>query len=93
MNVSIETYGNYTNKNYGTNCMRVQLGSFSVWFSYYTPVAFYAGSGRIVRENDWGPTTGRHLNMIDNGDKASRVPGDKWEELFRAACERHSITV
>ena len=44
-----------------------------MWFSYKTLVAFHTlETGTVCRENDWGPTTGRHLNYVQP-DKARRV--------------------
>jgi hypothetical protein len=55
-------------------------GGFRVWYSYRTPVAFQVNAEPIlVRENDWGPTTGKHLNSIDGGDKSTRIPGAEFE--------------
>lgn len=57
----------------------VEIGPIKIWFSYDTPVAFRIGNGEtVVRSNAWGPTTGRHLNAIDGGDRESRIPGDEF---------------
>lgn len=65
------------------NAMRVDLPEVTVWFSYRTPVAFQArGFERVVRENDWGPTTGKHLNAIDGGNKKSRVNAQEFQRLW-----------
>jgi len=51
------------------------------WFSYRTLVAFQAWSGSsklVVRRNEWGNTTGRHLNAIDEGRKGERLSGDEF---------------
>ena len=82
---SIETYGKYGNGNYGVHCMRVTVGPLSVSYSYTTPVAFAIGGRRFVRENSWGPTTGRHLNAIDGGDKPTRLDS----AAFEAAWNEH----
>jgi hypothetical protein len=67
------------------NSACVTIGSLTVWFSYETPIAFQVdGDKRFVRQNEWGPTTGKHLNAIDNGDKAGRIPGQYFEELLRS---------
>jgi hypothetical protein len=66
----------------------VTIEDVTVWFSYRTPVAFMApGWGRVVRENEWGPTTGRHLNYIDDGYKALRVDGQSFQTLIREALD------
>lgn len=60
------------------NFCRVQVGKITIYFSYdRTPIAFHHPStGTVVRENDWGPTTGKHLNYVDNGRQDDRVSGD-----------------
>lgn len=56
------------------NALRFIVGERSFWFSYSTLVAFYSPkTGKVVHQNDWSRTTGKHLNAIDRGDKASRV--------------------
>lgn len=56
----------------------VTIGDLSVWFSYETPVAFRSGLDPIVvRENDWGPTTGKHINLV-HVDHSARIPGDEF---------------
>lgn len=71
---------------YSGNYARVTVGNLTVWFSYVTPVAFQVGGhSPVVRHNSWGPTTGKHLNRIDDGEKESRIPGAAFEELLLAA--------
>lgn len=80
---SISSYGNYSSSNYGAHCLRVDLAQITVWFSYKTPIAFRVnGHERVVRENTWGPTTGKHLNAIDDGDKRNRVSAEKFKQLW-----------
>lgn len=60
------------------NLTRVYLGNLVLWFSYETIVAFHVpGQPRVVSENIWSQTTGRHLNEI-SPNKASRVPHDEF---------------
>ena len=76
---SFSSYGNYSSDNYGAHCLKFNAGAFTYYFSYRTLVAFDSPeSGLVVRENEWGPTTGKHLNWIDGGDKASRVSADEF---------------
>ena len=81
---SFETYGNYSSDNYGAHALVFQTPQGLFWFSYRTLVAFTAGDRRVVRENDWGPTTGKHLNWIDGGNKAARVSSAEFERLYDA---------
>lgn len=70
------------------NALRFTLGELVVWFSYETPVAFsHPSTGLVCRENEWGPTTGRHLNAIEP-DRAKRIPGGEFEARLRAVLPR-----
>jgi hypothetical protein len=55
----------------------------TVWFSYETPIGFHnAIGGAWTRVNDWGPTTGKHINYVEREfglKKAARLAGDVFE--------------
>ena len=73
-------YGRYKSDNYGSHTLRFDVGGFTFWYSYQTLVAFQAPNhNRVVRQNDWGPTTGKHLTMIDGGRKNERVDSVTFE--------------
>ncbi len=84
---SFQTYGNYSSSNYGAHALQFFCGDLTVWFSYQTPVAFSKHGKRVVRQNEWGPTTGKHLNAIDggNGAKKDRIDGTTFERLLSEA--------
>lgn len=87
----IENYGRYTNENYGHHMLKATVDSLTVWFSYETPVAFQVADGLVVvRQNDWGVTTGKHLSWIDGGSKdakAKRVSSDVFTSLYQQALD------
>ena len=59
---------------------RVDIGPLVVWYSYATMVAFQvSGKDKVVSENRWSGTTGKHLNAIDGGEKAKRVNQKEFE--------------
>ena len=73
------SYGDYSSDNYGVNSLEFTIGNLSVYFSYKTPVAFsHPKTGLVIRKNDWGTTTGKHLNWICN-DKSKRISGEEFE--------------
>jgi hypothetical protein len=75
------------------NFTEVTIGDLTVWFSYRTPVAFmYPGEGRVVAENEWGPTTGKHLNYVKEG-KADRIPRAEFLARLDAIVAREGLTV
>ena len=82
---TIGNYGTYNSGNYDAHSLVVSIGPLDIWYSYRTPVAFHiAGHYRVVRDNEWGPTAGKHLNWIDGGNKAARVSGEEFEKLWEA---------
>jgi hypothetical protein len=90
---TIDTYGNYSSGNYGAHCLRVDFDNLTLWYSYNTIVAFRGGEyGRVVRQNDWGPTTGKHLNAIDGGEKSSRIPGEKFEKMLNETLKKLGLS-
>lgn len=86
---TIKTYGNYSSDNYGAHALCVTLprgegkANLVVYFSYQTPVAFeHPQRGLVCRHNQWGSTTGKHLNAIQP-DHKKRVDGAEFERLFQ----------
>ena len=85
----ISNYGQSSSDNYGAHTLKVDLGDIEFYYSYETIVAYADNQDRLVcSENYWGVTTGKHLNWIQS-DKKSRVKHDKFEEMLKAAIERH----
>ena len=83
--MNLPTFETYCDNTTAGNALRFDLGPITVWYSYKTPVAFaLEGESPTVRRNEWGPTTGKHLNAIDSGDKSSRIDGDTFEALLDA---------
>lgn len=60
---------------------KIILNDATLWFSYSTLIAFRVGPDRYVCQNVWSSTTGKHLNMVDDGDKASRLPEKEFAAL------------
>jgi hypothetical protein len=92
---SISSYAPHSVSNYGAHTLRIDLGTLTVWFSFKTPVAFRApGTPTIVRQNDWGATTGKHLKCI-NGETSKtdtiQVSGEQFEELWAKHVELHEL--
>jgi len=93
MRINISSYGNYSN-NYGTNSMRVTIGSLTLYFSYETVIAFRDGeNGLQVIQNRWGPTTGKHLNLIDGGNISKRLPEKEFNEMLKRTLIAHNLEV
>lgn len=72
--------------NSAQNNVCVTVGTTKVWFSYETPVAFQVlGHDVVCHQNDWGRTTGKHLNQI--ADKSVRVSSEEFYHLWE---EQHA---
>lgn len=63
-----------------------------IGFSYQTAIAVYPyqevcgrrGHRWYTAINEWGPTTGKHLNYFDDGDRNDRYPLDSIDEMISA---------
>jgi len=85
--VTFWNYGNYSNSNYGAHSLAFKdVHGNNFFFSYETLVAFTHKGKFYVSENCWGPTTGKHLNWIDggnkSGNKSSRLKRDKFVQAY-----------
>ena len=90
--VRLFNYGNYSSDNYGS-CRAIQIGTLTLYFSYETVIAFQEGfKDLVIRENDWGPTTGKHLNWICK-DKSIRISGKEFEEKLEEVLKEHNLEV
>lgn len=88
----ISNYGKYSSDNYGAHTLRVDLGVMTLFYSYSTIIAYRdAADGRVVCENSWSTTTGKHLNWIDGGDKKSRRARATFEIMLADALKRHLV--
>lgn len=85
---TFRSYGDYSSSNYGVNSLCFTVKDLEIYFSYKTPVAFWHPStGLVIRQNDWGPTTGKHLNWIDS-DKSKRISGEDFEDKLNKIMEK-----
>ena len=82
MKPSFNCYANYSSDNYGLHALVFHIGGNSFYFSYETLIAFTTPDGLVIRKNEWGPTTGKHLNAIDE-DKKKRVSADIFWEAYQ----------
>jgi hypothetical protein len=94
---TFKSYGNYSSANYGAHALVFSQGGNDFYFSYNTLVAFTdpASGRRIVRENIWGPTTGKHLNKIDGGSaeaKAERLSSEEFKTAHDA-CYQQGVVI
>ena len=73
-----------------SNNTQVILPGLTLYFSYSTVIAFYTpDTGRIVSENIWSTTTGKHINNLKNG--ATRIKVNRAE--FENMLSKISVTV
>lgn len=84
MDVTIRNYGEGMTPR--ANTIAVRVGAIEYYFSYRTLVAFHAPStGMVARKNDWGATTGKHLNWIDGGAKCDRLDATAFQAKLETA--------
>lgn len=46
----------------------IHIGHVNLYFSYDTLIGYSYMGERLRRHNDWGPTTGRHINLLSIRD-------------------------
>lgn len=80
----------YCNRTKYENAIRLEMGTgLILYYSYETVVGFTFDGETVVRENDWGATTGKHMAAI--GVPASkRVPSEVFEDALAEALVAHS---
>ncbi len=94
MNVNKGNYGQYSSSNYGANSIYIDVGSLRLYFSYDTVVAFREAAeySKVVSENIWGPTTGKHLNWIEP-DHSARLDRNEFEKQLQEVLTEHSLVI
>lgn len=60
------------------NFYQVTINDVIFYFSYQTLIAFRTEGKTHIRQNEWGTTTGKHLNYIDD-DKSIRLSSYDFE--------------
>jgi hypothetical protein len=79
----ISSYVESNSKGYGAHALRVDVGPLTLWYSYRTIVAFQVdGKDRVVSQNVWTRTTGKHLNAIEP-DIKKRVNHETFMRLYK----------
>lgn len=75
-----ENYGQYSSDNYGVHTLMFcdYMGN-KYWYSYNILVAFKINGEFHIRKNEWGVTTGKHLNWICD-DHSIREDYDTFNE-------------
>lgn len=74
-------YGNYSSDNYGVHSLCFEEENNKFWFSYDTLIAFCINGEFHIIKNYWGPTTGKHLNWIDD-NKSIREDAETFEANY-----------
>lgn len=77
--MKIKVEGSYCEKS-GDNFL-IEIDKVDFYFSFKTVIAFRIDAKLFIRENDWGPKTGRHLNAI-NKDPSIRLKSSDFENLL-----------
>ena len=73
-------------KVYDAESLMFSTSAGKIYFSARTPIAFRAvflGGGLVVRENEWGLITGRHMSWLDGGNYKERIPGNQFMDLLK----------
>tara|TARA_R110002110_G_scaffold12237_3_gene58392 strand:- start:2358 stop:2651 length:294 start_codon:yes stop_codon:yes gene_type:complete len=74
----------FYNENTAKNAPYVEVNGVTFYLSYETVVAVSYGLGLKVIKNQWGPTTGKHLNWISTDHSIRLDPADFEKEEVKA---------
>ena len=86
---TISNYGEYSSDNYGSHTLKVSFpNNFALFYSYDTIIAFSDREGFVISENNWGTTTGKHLNFLER-DKKARLPRKEFELKLQEMLDRN----
>ena len=58
------------------------IGDLKLHFSYSTIIAYELDGDKVISENIWSMTTGKHLNWIDD-DKDKRINPEEFEQKLK----------
>jgi len=87
----ISSYGNYNSSNYGAHTLLVDMGSFVLYYSYETIVAYSdSQDGLVCSVNVWSNTTAKHLNFIQP-NKKNRVSNDVFSTMLENMLHRNLV--
>jgi len=76
----------------GANFANVKVGKLELYFAYNTCIGFKDGChARMLQENSWGPTTGKHLNALDDGRKEGRLDGSAFEKALAGVLGTYNL--
>lgn len=76
----------------GKNCIAIEIGKLTVYFSYRTPIAFRRKAGpKQVCENVWGDVTEKHMAFVEAGSQKNRICKHDFEKKFKTALSENFI--
>lgn len=74
----------------------VEIGNGKLWlaFSYSTPIGFFSMGmgGCAISKNEWGPTTGKHINYLKAHYLHKQLERDEFETELSKLISRVNIT-
>ena len=71
-------------KSIGPNKTEVEIGEYTILFSYSQPVAYHKiGEGYFKTDHFWSVTTSKHVNQWLDGQPAKVVPQSQIDELVK----------
>jgi len=68
----------------------VEIGGVTLFFSYATLIGVWSINRKVRVENQWGPTTGKHINAFGLKE-AEVVPFEDIEQIaYREICSQYA---
>jgi len=63
-------------------CYTVHIGEIDLFFSYETLIGVHLVTEKMRVKNEWGPTTGRHINQLGIEDFPIAYPYEMEEAVY-----------
>jgi len=74
------------------NCIAVEIGKLTVYFSFRTPIAFRKkAQPRRVCENVWGEVTEKHMAFVEAGKSTDRIKKYDFEKKLKKALSENFL--
>lgn len=87
--IDMQSYFGITHSGRNTPAVKIHLGQLTLYVSYSTVVGFHDPvEGHVFHENDWGPTTGRHMSDWGAPDQKDRQPAAVFDPALGLAFKR-----
>lgn len=68
------------------------FGNVTLYFSYRTVIGLNSPlTGSVCCQNEWGPTTEKHMKAAGFSDKNARKPYDEFQQVLKQVLDHYDL--